>query len=59
MPDVIDFIVLRQAFEIAVSRDWTVGEYSINLLPKWYHVTSTVLFGDFDECKEVTVTLLY
>lgn len=27
MPDVIDFIVLRQTFECAVRRNWKIGQY--------------------------------
>ena len=27
MPDVVDFLVLRQSFDVAIQRDWKVGEY--------------------------------
>ena len=29
MAGVIDFVVLRQAYNLAMSREWSVGEYHV------------------------------
>ena len=38
MADVIDFIILKQNYDIAMSRNWKVGKFVLNIIGRLFGV---------------------